>query len=116
VENAGGEVREVKSVGLGLTAIPRIVFENVAARTLNVKSLRNPRSARAWFATTDPKWDDMESDDFAFCRRVREAGMAIYADSRHRVEHVGLESFALEDAEQPKIRAETVVLRQPSTR
>ena len=110
----GGDVRDVLAVGMGLTAIHSYVLKRTPARNLIVKSMGGPsRRVRMWFATTDPDWDEVESDDYAFCRRARAAGCKIVVDARQRIEHIGPYRYRLEDIARPLVTAETLLLPAP---
>ncbi len=89
----GGGILEVERVGLGLAAHTADVL-----REINLKPLRTENGpVRPWF-TVDVLWDDMPSDDFAFCRRVRESGGRVLCDTQIRVAHMGEHAYEIEDS------------------
>lgn len=93
----GGELVEVKAIGFGLVAHPVSMLERIAERlALPRQKCGRDSYARPWF-TGDPRWESMHSDDYAFCRRAREAGFKIFADTRERVGHLGEYEYHLED-------------------
>lgn len=95
----GGSLLEVEAIGFGCVAMPAIMLEVVAEK------LRLPRlgileqTFRPWFTTdSSGQWETMHSDDYSFCRRARDAGFRIFADTRQRVGHIGQHVYQLEDA------------------
>ncbi len=91
-----GSVIEVHAIGFGVVAFPAAML-GVIARELSLRAQQiGEKFYRPWF-TSDPTWDCMHSDDYSFCRRAREAGYRVFADTRQRVGHIGLHTFHLED-------------------
>lgn len=112
----GGSLLEVEAIGFGVVAHPASMLEGVAKK-LHLPTLKIlDFSIRPWF-TTDAtgKWEAMHSDDYAFCRRAREAGYRIFADTRQRVGHIGFHTYMLEDAI-PLTRAPSLLLQFEDTK
>lgn len=87
---------EVAAIGFGVVAVPAPMLL-VMAEKLGLPWQRiGKKEYRPWFSA-DPRWPTMHSDDYCFCRRVREAGFKIFVDTRHRVGHCGEHVFHLED-------------------
>lgn len=91
-----GKVLEVHAIGFGVVAFPAFMLENIASFHKLKPRRVGDGTFRPWF-TDDPSWDLVHSDDYAFCKRAREAGFKVFADTRQRVGHVGLHTFNLED-------------------
>jgi hypothetical protein len=91
-----GSVIEVHSIGFGVVAFPTKMLETIAEKQELVPQRVGKKTYRPWF-TNDPRWDSAHSDDYAFCRRARESGFRVFADTRQRVGHIGLHEFHLED-------------------
>lgn len=67
--------------------IHKNVFSGISAHSLS--------SFGGWFDAHDPKdvrlgW----TEDYAFCRRAREAGFEIWADTSIRINHYGMKAFS----------------------
>jgi hypothetical protein len=85
----------VEAVGTGFMLIRRRVLERMRDAhpelrcTLNDDS-RTPRQATLFFDTMiDPDTREHLSEDYAFCRRWRDLGGAVFADFRSRLSHIG---------------------------
>lgn len=90
-----GGVHEVAGLGFGFVAHPVHMLEGIANKLgLRHVKYHGKRLYRPWF-TVDPRWSDATTDDFAFCRRAREAGYKLYVDTRHELRHVGLYDYKL---------------------
>lgn len=108
----GGGLHEVAAIGFGVVAMPASMLERVAEFHKLPRLAVLDHAFRPWF-TNDPSWGVMHSDDYAFCRRAREAGFKIWADTRQRVGHIGLHTYQLEDA-LPLTRFESLNLYDPA--
>jgi hypothetical protein len=93
----GGTLIEVEAIGFGCVAVPVRLFEPIASHAKLPPLRVLDRTFRAWFTTEPRDWDQLHSDDYAFCRRARAAGFRIFADARQRVGHIGDHEFHLED-------------------
>ena len=95
----GGGIVEVAAIGFGCVAMPAMMLEDVAHK-LKLPALKVlDLTLRPWFTTdSSGAWENMHSDDYAFCRRARDAGYRIFADTRQRVGHIGFHTYFLEDA------------------
>lgn len=98
----GGGMLEVEKIGFGLVAHPVSMLERIAQKTALETSFYGDKPIRHWF-TSDPRWHEFHSDDFAFCRRARDAGFKIFADTSERIVHHGEHGFVLEDMRPRKL-------------
>jgi hypothetical protein len=107
----GGELVEVEAIGFGVTAHPAFMLEMIAEKQKLPRLHVLEHTLRPWFTTrSDGGWREMHSDDYAFCRRARESGFRIFADTRQRVGHIGLHTYQLEDA-RPLVHAPSLTLQ-----
>lgn len=107
----GGSVVEVEAIGFGCVAMPAAMLEIIAEKLSLPRLKVLELTLRPWFTTdTSGRWPGMHSDDYAFCKRAREAGFKIFADSRQRVGHIGLHTYFLEDA-MPLTRFESLTFQ-----
>jgi hypothetical protein len=99
--NAGG-LTELRYVGFGFNYTHRSVYETVQ------KQLKLPDCNKEFGSTLVPYFMPMVAneatnpwylgEDYAFCERVRQCGIKIYADTRVRLWHVGTYKYGWEDA------------------
>lgn len=101
-----GSVVEVEAIGFGVVAHPVAMLETIAAKCELAPQGVGKMRVRPWF-TGDPRWESMHSDDYCFCRRARQAGFKLYADTRQRVGHIGFHTYHLEDSAVSLQRANT---------
>lgn len=103
----GSGVAEVLSVGFGLVAVSRSVYE-----ALDVPEVLGFDGApmRAYFQSliVEGQWF---GEDRSFCHRVREAGEKIYIDTSVRVGHRGAYDYYLEDTMGAVPRLDRVTVR-----
>lgn len=110
----GGGLVEVRALGFGVLAHPVSALDKIAEHYA-MKPLafgRAGQRVRRWFGSTEPEWDELMGEDYAFCRRARAAGLKVFADTRHRVGHVGEHVYHLEDGASPLPRYEGVEIVQ----
>lgn len=85
-----------KAIGLGLAAHPASLLTDTADR-IGLRMQRvSDASVRPWFTPTLDS-DVTTTDDYVFCRNLRQAGFSVWADPRWRVEHIGEYGFTLAD-------------------
>lgn len=92
-----GQMFECEAIGFGLTVTPRSAFERIQASPAAVPEQTLsflPFPVRPYF-TSDVRWPELTSDDYAFCRRAREAGVRIVATLERGVAHWGVAPFSL---------------------
>jgi hypothetical protein len=93
----GGSVFEVNAIGFGLVAFPVSMLTAMVERLGMVAQRVGERLYFPWWSN-DCSHNLMHSDDYSFCRRARLSGFRNFADSRHRVGHLGEHEYFLEDA------------------
>lgn len=87
---------ECEAIGFGLTVTPRSAFDRIQASPAAVPEQAAsfpPFRVRPFF-TSDVRWPELMTDDYAFCRRAREAGVRIVATLEPGVYHWGIAPFA----------------------
>lgn len=98
------EPLEVSRVGTGLLAIRRDVIETLCQRHTELRyapdaldresGLAGDYLTALFMAMIDPDTGHLLSDDYAFCRRVRDAGYRIWLAPWMRTTHTGPARFA----------------------
>lgn len=85
-----GPLLRVNSVGTGLMLIARQCLERLRdSGALSRYTARNiPGELRGFFSRT-MRGDELLTEDWSFCQRVRDAGMQVYAYPFDEVGHVG---------------------------
>ena len=119
---AGGGLLEVRYVGFGFVVTRRALYDAMQASTLLDLPVCNTHFGRPlvpWFMpavveTGNGGWYLRE--DYAFCERVRVAGVPILVDTRVRLRHVGPHGYSWEEAGAPERRYATFryVLKGPT--
>lgn len=88
-----GNVREVRYVGTGLVAIPRLVLSSLAGALPKLRTgaiLEDGGELHIWpFFMPSAHEGVYLSEDYAFCQRAIDAGFHIFADTRIILGHVG---------------------------
>lgn len=83
-------------VGMGFTAIPRIVFEALATTPEMAEVQSGDYKVRPYFAHLIENGYYF-GEDFSFCRRALKLGFRAHLDTRIRLRHKGSYSYAVED-------------------
>jgi len=81
-----GKPQDVDYAGTGFMMIPRQTFENLKGST---ETYRNEDENMHGFFMTPVTDGVLESEDYFFCRKVREAGMRVIMDPAIRLTHWG---------------------------
>lgn len=95
-----GGVHAAVSIGCGLTAVSRRVFERLVAAgevpECNIAGSGAPEPIYPFYQTLleDNVW---WGEDTSFCVRARRTGSQVFADTRARVGHKGSYTFHIED-------------------
>ncbi len=88
-----GSVREVRYVGTGLVAIPRLVLSSMVGSLPKLRTgaiLEDGGELHIWPFFMPMAYDVIYlSEDYAFCQRAKDAGFKILADTRIILGHVG---------------------------
>lgn len=82
-------------VGMGFTAIPRFVFEKLADSLPSVTC--DGRRMKPFFAPLLEEGKAYHSEDFSFCKRVKEAGIPVLLDTRICLGHRGPYTYTIAD-------------------
>lgn len=94
--SSSGATFECDAIGFGLTVTPRSAFWAIQASTAALPAQKTsfPPFLVHPFFTNDVRWPELLTDDYAFCRRAREAGVRIVATLEPGVQHWGMAPFA----------------------
>jgi hypothetical protein len=105
-----GGLLPVLTCGLGFALVRRAVFEAIAQRT-------TPGTAPEYFTTPGAGTNPVGSaaEDVAFCRRARECGFEVVADTSIRLWRTGLARLGWEDACGERDRHPDLTLRVRSS-
>lgn len=107
----GGSVIRVKYAPGGMLLVRRWVYEEVQSRLrLPLCESTQPCGIIPFFLPmiiSEGNAFKYYCEDFAFCHRVRECGIPIWADTRMRLFHIGSYPYGWEDAGKPVERYST---------
>lgn len=90
----------IEMVGMGFTAIPRSVLENLALALPRIGT----ENMVPFFANLTPEIDGkiwFFGEDYSFCWRVKQAGMTVYVDQSICLEHQGYHMYTWADVTAP---------------
>lgn len=102
----GGGIYQAESIGMGLTATHRSVFEKLSkfSQCFPVIGTRPGRTIHPFFqcifvpASDDPQKLFWSGEDFGFCFLAREVGCTVWCDTRIATTHKGIYGYTLDDA------------------
>ena len=94
---------DVDAIGFGLVVTPRTAFERIqqSPAAVRAQECTDYGVVHPWFSS-DPAWDELTSDDYAFCRRARAAGVRVLAVPAPGVIHGELGPFVRISAGVPR--------------
>lgn len=112
-----GGLMEILYAGAGFLHVRRSVYETIRARlSLPVCSASSQRRAIPFFMPMIEQWGERFTylaEDYGFCRRARQCGFKIYADTSIRLWHIGSYRYGYEDASAEIARVKTHHYRPP---
>lgn len=94
-EIASNPLVEVAMVSRGFIGIHRSVFDSVHNTTPAIHDTQTGEVIRDYWAPMP----NGHSEDFAFCKRYREAGGKVFCDQRIRIHHWGPQKFPVGEME-----------------
>lgn len=106
-----GATTPVRALGFGFVAHPVSVLSRMREhhRLPRLRMRKPVEWGWPWFASTAPGWEELMGEDYAFCRRAREAGIHVFCDTRIELGHLGEHEFVISDL-RPLERPRTVIL------
>lgn len=97
-----GELIEILYAGAGFLHVRREVYESIRDRlALPTCNAWSDRRAIPFFMPMIEQWGDRFAylaEDYGFCRRARQCGFKIFADTSIRLWHIGSYRYGYEDA------------------
>jgi len=104
-----GGLVEIVSIGTGICAVHRKVFEQLLGAGEVSKVLCGPTSVYPFYQTLihEGQW---YGEDSSFCVRARKVGCKVWADTKVRCFHKGSYLYGLEDAGKMLERAATLTM------
>jgi hypothetical protein len=93
----GGGLYKIKYGATGFMCVHRSVYEKIAQK-LNLKKVKIWGGQYEAYPFFFPIIENEEylGEDFAFCKRARDAGFELFCDTRIRLSHIGKYSYSYE--------------------
>lgn len=107
----GGGICEILYAGTGFLHVRREAYETIRDKlSLPTCNASSNRRAIPFFMPMIEQWGDRFiylAEDYSFCRRARQCGFKIYADTSIRLWHIGNYRYGYEDASTAVARVST---------
>lgn len=85
-------IAEIRHLATGFMCVKRRVFEKLRETSksyFNFDSVTGERKGFIHFYESGVHQGTLESEDWSFCRRAREAGFSVFVDTRIKLTHIG---------------------------